>query len=180
VWFEDAAGIGRVKGDGTHVQRNFVPLPREYGGGVVEGLASDGRYLYFSRCQDATIGRVRLNGKDREMNFVQLTPHSDCPQSLAVGNGSLYWTNPGLDGPGWIGRVRLNGSQVNSPWEVTSDDPLGPFDVAAGEGYVFWTRLTPAEGPTYMGRVQKDGSGYVDVWQESPATKEIGPLAIDP
>src|SRR6266480_2108656 len=52
VYWIDGNAIGTVSANGSGAHRKLVVPPQEYGGGVGDGLASDGRYLYFSRAQE--------------------------------------------------------------------------------------------------------------------------------
>ena len=103
VYWSDENAIGRMALDGSHVRRRFIVLPQEQGGGVADGLASDGTHLYLTRCSDDTIGRAGLNGRHIDLKFISLGPKS-CPQGISVGGRHLYWTELGS---GTIGRATL-------------------------------------------------------------------------
>lgn len=62
IYWSETDAIARANLDGSNVQRDFTRLPLQSSGEAVDGIATDGRYIYFSRCQDGTIGRVALDG----------------------------------------------------------------------------------------------------------------------
>ena len=78
VYWDDQDAIGRVALDGSHLQRHLIDLSPEPGSAVANGLASDGTYLYFSRCDDNTIGRAELDGNDVDKRLISLGARS-CP-----------------------------------------------------------------------------------------------------
>ena len=109
---KDRGEITRSTVDGSHVRRRFIVPPQEQGGGVADGLASDGRYLYFTRCGDDTIGRAGLNGGHVDLRFISLGRGSAQRASWAsTGTGSTSAaararsrslpTTPMCTGPGW-------------------------------------------------------------------------------
>ena len=139
--------------NGSRLQRKFIRLPVEAGGGVADGLASDGRHLYFSRCTDSSIGRADLDGSHVDQRFISLDGRS-CPQGLAVAAGHIFWTELGQ---GMIGRARLTGRGEDSHWlNIHSDQ--GPFQVAAGGGRVYWTWGGENGAPSYTGRANANRS----------------------
>lgn len=153
VYWSDENAIGRMALDGSHVRRRFIVLPREQGGGVADGLASDGTHLYFTRCIDDTIGRAGLNGRQIDRRLISLGPKS-CPQGIAVGGRHLYWTELGS---GTIGRATLNGRGVDGRWlHIRSNQ--GPFQVAADRAHVYWSWGGVAGSPSYTGRVDANGT----------------------
>jgi hypothetical protein len=127
--------------------RDRVRLPAEAGGGVADGLTSDGRHLYFSRCPDNTIGRVDLNGSHVHQRFISVGRRS-CPQGLAAAGGHIFWTELGQ---GIIGRASLDGRGVKPRW-LNIDSRQGPFQVAVGGGHVYWTWGGENGSPSYTGR----------------------------
>jgi hypothetical protein len=153
VYWNDQDAIGRVALDGSHLQRHFIDLAQENGGGVADGLASDGTHLYFSRCENSTIGRADLDGNHIEEGFISLGGKS-CPQGLAVGGTHIYWTQLGSE---TIGRARLDGRDADGRWlNIHSDQ--GPFQVVADSVYVYWTWGGEAGSPSYTGRADADRS----------------------
>jgi hypothetical protein len=153
VYWSAERAIGRVSLNGSHLRRRFIVLPQEKGGGVADGLTSDGTYLYFSRCEDDTIGRVPLTGQGAEPDFISLR-HKSCPQGLAVAGNHLYWTELGS---GRVGRADLDGTHVNGRWlNVHSDQ--GPFQVVADSAHVYWTWGGVNGSPSYTGRANSNRS----------------------
>ena len=153
VYWNDRAAIGRVALNGSHPQRKLVRLPAEAGGGVADGLTSDGRHLYFSRCPDNTIGRVDLNGSHVHQRFISVGRRS-CPQGLAAAGGHIFWTELGQ---GIIGRASLDGRGVKPRW-LNIDSRQGPFQVAVGGGHVYWTWGGENGSPSYTGRANVNRS----------------------
>jgi hypothetical protein len=152
LYWADQNAIGRVRPDGTHVSRQFIKLPQEYGGGVANGLASDGHHLFFSRCQDSEIGRANFGGGG--VSYIKL-PKSSCPQGLAVGGGKLYWAEIG----GYVGRATLQGTHVVNKWlNIRIMD--GPFNLAADDQDVYWDWGGVAGSPIHVGRAQVSGRGF--------------------
>jgi hypothetical protein len=152
--------IGRVRPDGTHLARRFIPLPQENGGGVADGLATDGHHLFFSRCQDAEIGRVNPDGTHRQLAFIKLSESGACPQSLAVGNTHLYWTQLSIGTSGFVGRATLAGKNANDKW-LRIRSKQGPFNVAADNKHVYWDWGGVAGTPMHVGRARVSGAGFV-------------------
>jgi hypothetical protein len=153
VYWSDENAIGRMALDGSHMRQRFIVLPQEQGGGVADGLASDGTYLYFTRCTDDTIARARLNGRHIDMRFISLGPHS-CPQGISAGGGHLYWTELGS---GTIGRATLNAHGVDGHWLHVHSNP-GPFQVAADSAHVYWTWGGLPPTPSDTGRADTNGT----------------------
>ena len=149
VYWDDRDAIGRVALDGSHLQRQLIRLPEEPGGGVADGLASDGGHLYFSRCADDTIGRAALNGSLVDLQFISLRART-CPQGLAIAAGHIFWTELGR---GMIGRARADGVGVNVRW-LRVRSRQGPFQVAVGDGHVYWTWGGENGSPSYTGRAR--------------------------
>jgi hypothetical protein len=153
VYWSDQNAIGRVRFDGSRVRRQFIDLPRERGGGVADGLASDGRHVFFSRCLDHTIGRANLDGTHVDARFLSLG-RASCPQGIAVAAGHLYWTQLGS---GTIGRATLGGRDAKPRWLNVHTDQ-GPFQVVADARNVYWNWGGVAGTPSFTGRANADGS----------------------
>jgi hypothetical protein len=146
VSWSDENAIGRMALDGSRVRRRFIVLPQEQGGGVADGLASDGTHLYFTRCGDDTIGRAGLDGRHIDLRFISLGPKS-CPQGVSVGGRQLYWTELGS---GTIGRATLNGDGIDGRWlNIHSNQvrfrsrPTAPTSTGPGET---WPAARPTPG----------------------------------
>ena len=153
LYYADQNAIGRVRPNGTGLTRRFIKLPQENGGGVAQGLATDGSHLYFSRCQNDEIGRVALSGAGLDLSYIKL-PKDSCPQQLAVGNTHVYWTDLG----GHIGRATLSGTGASDTWlNIREGD--GPFNVVADNASVFWDWGGGAGSPMYVGTASVNGTG---------------------
>ncbi len=146
--------LGRVHPDGTSLTRRFVVVPQEAGGGVADGLATDGQHLYFSRCQDDEIGQVRVSGRGLDMRFVGLPAHA-CPQGLTVGNDHLYWTELA----GFVGRATLHGGGASEEW-LAIRTSQGPFNVAADNANLYWDWGGVAGSPIRIGTARVDRGGF--------------------
>jgi hypothetical protein len=153
VYWADQNEIGRVALDGSHLQRHFIVLPQEFGGGVADGLATDGTHLFFSRCLDSVIGHANLDGSQVDRQFLVLDPKS-CPQGIAVAGNHLYWTELAI---GTIGRATLRGAGANRRW-LNVHTSQGPFQVAADGAHVYWSWGGVAESPAFTGRADANGS----------------------
>jgi hypothetical protein len=158
IYWSETNAIARANLDGSHVQRAFKRLPLQSSGEATNGLATDGRYIYFSRCQAATIGRVALNGREANPDFIALA-RGQCPQDIAVVGGRIYWTNLGLEGPGTIGRARLDGSEAKDGWLAMPSTPAGgPWSLAAADGQLYFSwGGTPESAPTFIGTAALEG-----------------------
>jgi hypothetical protein len=160
LYWAGQKAIGRVRPNGTHVARRFIPLPQENGGGVADGLATDGHHLFFSRCQDSEIGRVNPDGSHRQLAFIKLSGSGVCPQALAVGNTHLYWTQLAIGTSGFVGRATLSGTNANDKW-LRIRTSQGPFNVAADNQHVYWDWGGVSGAPMWVGRARVNGTGFV-------------------
>jgi len=149
LYWADQNAIGRVRPNGTQLSRQFIKLPQQTGGGVADGLATDGQHLFFSRCQDDEIGRVNSGGGG--LAFIKL-PKSSCPQGLAVGGGDLYWAEIG----GYVGHATLQGTQIVSKW-LNIHNGQGPFNLAADDVDLYWDWGGVAGSPVHVGRARVSG-----------------------
>jgi hypothetical protein len=152
-WVDDNA-IGRVHPNGSNLSRQFIKLPQEGGGGVADGLATDGQHLFFSRCQNHEVGRVDLTGAHKNLSFIKL-PSKACPQGLGVGNSHVYWA----DLSGFVGRATLTGHSAKWNWLNIHAAGEGPFNVAADNAHVFWDWGGAAGSPVHVGRASVSGTG---------------------
>jgi hypothetical protein len=147
VYWSDQDAIGRIALNGSKLRRRFIALPQEPGGGVADGLATDGTHLYFTRCADDTIGRAALNGGHLDLRYIALGPMS-CPQGISAGGQHLYWTELPA---GTIGRATLTGHDIDGHWlDIHSNQ--GPFQVAADTTHVYWTWGGVDGSPSYTGQ----------------------------
>jgi hypothetical protein len=154
LYWADQNAVGRVHPNGTSLTRRFIVLPQEAGGGVADGLATDGQHLYFSRCQDNEIGQVRVSGRGLTMRFVRLPAHA-CPQQLTVGNNHLYWAELA----GFVGRATLHGGDPSVEW-LAIHTGQGPFNVAADNANVYWDWGGVAGSPIHIGTARVDRGGF--------------------
>jgi hypothetical protein len=158
-WISDA-NIGRISVGGTGLERTFMHATRRDLGGVADGLATDGTYLYFTRCRRpvSTIGRVRLDGSGVDRRFISLAYKYFCPQPIAYAAGHLYWlwTDENTTaGRSFIGRASTDGTQVEPTWlEVGTG---GGAHIAAGGGRVFWEWGGGAGSPVCIGEASLTG-----------------------
>ena len=149
LYWADQNAIGRVRPNGKQLSRRFIKLAQESGGGVANGLATDGHHLFFSRCQEGKIGRVNLGGGG--VGYIKL-PKSSCPQALAVGGGHLYWAEIG----GHVGRATLQGTHITSKW-LNIHTSQGPFNLAADDADIYWDWGGVAGSPIHVGRAHVSG-----------------------
>ena len=152
LYWADENAIGRVRPNGTKLSRQFIKLPQETGGGVANGLATDGHHLFFSRCLDSEIGRANFGGGG--VAYIKL-PKSSCPQGLAIGGGELYWAEVG----GHVGRATVGGTHIASKW-LNIHTGQGPFDLAADKFNLYWDWGGVAGSPIHVGRARVSGRGF--------------------
>jgi hypothetical protein len=94
--------------------------------------ASGGEYLYWTNLTYNTIERSNLGGTRVSPTFVR---GADSPSSVAVNDGSIYWT----DASG-IGRANLDGSHVNDKFIVNPGKAEGrAAGVAVDSKYIYWS-----------------------------------------
>jgi hypothetical protein len=149
LFWADQNAIGRVRPNGKQLNRRFIKLAQETGGGVANGLATDGHHLFFSRCQNAEIGRANFGGGG--VGYIKLHKGS-CPQGLAVGRGELYWAVVG----GYVGRATVLGTHINSKW-LNIHTSQGPFNLAADASDIYWDWGGVAGSPIHVGRAHVSG-----------------------
>lgn len=155
LYWADQNAIGRVSLNGSHLRRRFIVLPVEKGGGVADGLASDGTHLYFSRCEDDAIGRAALNGRHVVRRYFPAGSPTRCPQGIAIAGHELYWTQLGS---GWIGRAAIDGRGADNTWLQTRSGAQGPFQIVADSSHIYWTWGGAYRTPNFTGRADADGS----------------------
>jgi hypothetical protein len=179
IYWVGPTHVGRVRTDGSDVDRTFVALPtpdrwcgdsgqiysRQPTEGppaipcepAADGLATDGEHLYFTRCFPGRIGKVELVAAPNPQ-ITWLLPDTGCPSEIAVDDGYVYWTdNTGSTTGGTIGRVSVNGESPQSAW-FNIGTGEGPFFIAAVGGFVYWSWGGAAGTQTQIGRVARDGS----------------------
>lgn len=159
-WLEGDAIARADLGTGA-VNPRFIPLPpSDFDGlGPADGLASDGRWLYFATCGNDAIGRVDLGGAQLDKYFVRV---GYCVQDVAVNATHVYWPNLALaDEQAELGRAAIDGSAIEAHWLTTpGGGELGNYGVAADATHVYWTSSdsNAGGGRGYIGRVRTDGS----------------------
>lgn len=172
AYWIDLDKIGRVNLDGTNVERSFVRAVKEDAGGVGEALATDGTYLYFTRCGAGAIARVRLDGTGLDRTFISLGGEPCRASSLAYAAGYLHWGELDDNGRQLIGRATVDGKRVQPGW--LDAGPLGGYELAAGAGMLFWEWGGGASSPSYIGQASLDGKilnrRFVVGW-----TADVGP-----
>jgi hypothetical protein len=182
IYILEAGGISRAALDGSGVVRNEVKLtPGPLGDGA-DGLATDGRYLYFSRCDKGTISRVSPDGSGLVARFI-FTGKDTCPQALATEGRFIYWGE--LDGsipsdPGRIGRALLDGSGANDRWLLVRSHEA-PYNIAADGRFVYWTHVVVLGKHRFrhsIGRARADGTHLRQAIVSDP--QDLGPMAIAP
>ena len=152
-WQTDEGGIARANLDGSGLMHRFVRFP----GHRIDGLATDGRYLYFSDCgNSASIGRVKPDGSQLKRSFVSLAGGSAaCTGPIAYASGHLYWahaTPTGQYETGVVGRVAADGSD-REPNRLAVGTATG---LAAGGGMLFWIQYH-AKKATTVGEATSQG-----------------------
>ncbi|MGH3189748.1 MAG: hypothetical protein ACRDPY_32330 [Streptosporangiaceae bacterium] len=153
LFWADENAIGRVRPNGTQLTRHFVVPAQEFGGGVAEGLATDGQHLFFSRCQNNEISRVNISGHGLDLSFIKLRAES-CPQGLAVGNDHIYWAELASH----VGRATLQGTGASDTW-LNIHSNQGPFNLAANNSNVYWDWGGSAGSPEHVGTARVSGTG---------------------
>jgi hypothetical protein len=157
VYWLDQKAIGRSLLDGAHPQPRFIVPPAEYGGGVGDGLATDGHYLYFSRCMHDAIARVSPDGSDMNLSFIR-SRRKSCPQALAADRHHVYWAELLYNNRGGsIGRANLDATNTSPSWLATPNTyHSGPFELAVGGGHIYWTWGGEAGSTAWVGRAELD------------------------
>ena len=168
VYWAEKQVIGRVRVDGTGRQSALISVtlastvsePAE-----VNGLATDGRYVYFASCFGGAVGRASMDGTGAAQRFITL-PSRYCAQSLAVNGKYLYFTDLGSGtNSGVIGRGSINGREVNPFWYRTVNDELGPYAVTGSGASLYWGHgESTASGRSYIGKMRTDATGVQDEW----------------
>lgn len=85
--------IGRAKLDGSQLNQNFVSCTGSCSGNIINGpmgIAVDDGYIYWANNFGSTIGRASKADGSGAANYVTLA--SGSPQSVAVGEDTLFWT----------------------------------------------------------------------------------------
>jgi hypothetical protein len=154
LYWVDGTFVGRVRPDGSHLDRRFLDL-RTFG---PMSVAAAGHYLYLSGSGCGRVGRVDLTSRHFDSSFISLRQGA-CPGALAVGGGRyLYWIDSGP--PTYIGRAALTGASADDHW--LNLHGLAVFNVAADSQDVFfdwqWTTGSSPGEDLKIGRAQTDGT----------------------
>lgn len=165
VFWATSGAIGRVSVDGSRVQRRWlVGIRRQADGIIVDGMATDRRFLYLSQCFRGRIGRVPLAARPRHRQVEWIVRGIDtCPAHLEVSGGFIYWsgdTKTGA-GPGVIGRAPSAGGAPTQIWTRIRSFG-GPLSIVAVNGFVYWDWSTSGpNGKHFIGRVSDHGTRFV-------------------
>lgn len=157
VYWSTERGYGRVKTDGSGLERNFMTLPAGHGR-VAEGFAIADGNVYFSDCAGRRMGRVALRGGPASsVEWLMDTGKFVCPTGVTVGGGHLYWWDHER---GTVSQATTDGEVVNSRWLKIprSFDPSA--DLGYLDGYIYVQYSRTREGPTYIARQAEDRSGF--------------------
>ncbi len=157
VYWANGRGYGRVKTDGSALDRQFMTLPPDHGG-TAEGFAIADGNVYFSDCAGRRIGRVALTGgQASSVEWLVATGKFVCPTAVTVGGGHLYWWDHER---GTVSQATTDGEDVNSHWLKIPRS----FDPSANLAYfdrdVYLKYSATREGPTYIARVAEDGTQF--------------------
>ncbi|MEY4666628.1 MAG: hypothetical protein RIQ87_408 [Chloroflexota bacterium] len=151
--------IGRVKTDGTDLDESYIELGAE---AEPNALVIKGPYIYWTDDGTANIGRVKLNGSNKNEKFVKNISVGEEVMNLVdlitVGN-YLYWSNADAN---IIGRVKLNGKAKD-----TSVIDLGPtgmvYSLARQGNNLYWLDFDALS----IGRSKLNGknrnNSYIDI-----------------
>jgi hypothetical protein len=176
VYWDQGGAIGRVAVDGTRIQRHWLEgIRRQASGEILDGLATDRRFLYLSQCFRGRIGRVPLDARPRHRQVEWIVRGIDtCPQDLEVSGDFIYWTGFTRSGagPGVIGRAPIAGGAPTQVWTNVRAFG-GPLSLAVVNGFIYWDWGT--SGPRakdFVGRVRLDGKRFTRKF------RRIGPWPI--
>jgi hypothetical protein len=133
---EVESDLGRANSDGTNALHDYLT-------GEVDGVDSDGTYIYWSDNEAKTIGRVGVDGKGASRRFITGAGPAN---NVTVGANAIYWINGAS-----IASAALDGSNVNLNL-VPGANAAG---IAVDANYVYWTSNTQNS----IGRAALDGSG---------------------
>jgi hypothetical protein len=156
VYWGDATGIGRAGRSGSQVNPRYLRLAQELGGNVETGMATDGRYLYFSQCTNNRIGRVALTAHGTDVGIDWIVTTRSCPQTLAVGDGYLYWAGSSRSGSALIGRAPLGGGVADGSWVNLRSMPE-PVSMVVDGRFLYFLMQIADYHPAEIGRVNLDG-----------------------
>jgi hypothetical protein len=134
VYWDGLHWVGRIRLDGSHMTRRFIRLPSESGGGVADGMTTDGQYLYFTQCE-GRIGKVPIatasSGGAVTWLVVDPSDRNFCAQSVAWSGKYLFYS----DDSG-IGRIGVNGSGRNDHWRRVPS--AAESTLVADQRHLYW------------------------------------------
>jgi hypothetical protein len=129
LYWSIASNIGRANLDGSGVESKVATVQN----GAITGLAVSGNFIYWTTEFGHSIGRVRLNGRDEEPQFIAESGRAFSP--IVIGR-YIYWRSFGFSNGharAWIRRANIDGSGMTSlldaaqePGESLTGDSLGP------------------------------------------------------
>lgn len=160
-WANQRGAIGRANPDGSGVNRAFIKSV-----GSPQGLAVDGRHIYWANPDADAIGRANLDGTKVDPAFMD---GADIPQGVAVDSQHIYWANRGTQS---IGRANLDGTKVNPDFVSGVSFPQG---VAVNAGHVYWSSRTLSA----IGRANLNGSGVDQSFIEIPGSTDLDLITLD-
>lgn len=132
-WREKSSGvsfvyaIGRANLDGSVVDQRFIVASN-----VLDGVAVNGRYIFWSNDGEHVIGRASLDGADISQRCVsaQARPLETVPEGVAADAEHVYWTNYPAN---TIARASVDGSGVDKRFVAVEGVPEGiTMDVESG------------------------------------------------
>lgn len=162
VYWDRGGAISRVAVDGSQIQRHWlVGVRRQASGDILDGLATDRRFLYLSQCFRGRIGRVPLNARPRHGQVEWIVRGIDtCPAQMTIGGGFIYWSGFTRSGAGVIGRAPVAGGAPTQVWTRIRSQ-AGPGSLAIINGFVYWDwgGVGP-HGKSFVGRVTVNGKRF--------------------
>jgi hypothetical protein len=155
------------------VRRRFIKPVNK-----IDGVAVNGRYIYWSSNGEHTIGRANLDGTAVEQRCLTTTkaPRENVPEGLAADSDHVYWTNYPAN---TIARTTLDGSQRNDRFIPIAGVPGGIVvgasqDVQTSPGSA-GKCVGPLRPPILFGPTNYAALPYAAGWGEvAPATISNG------
>jgi len=164
--------IGRASFDGRKVQRDFIRIPT-----AIDGVAANGRYVFWANNGEHVIGRANLDGTDVRQRCidVQARPLETVPESLTADSEHVYWTNYPAD---TIGRANLDGSRRDDRYLVIDGVPEGIAVQSRDNASVTPVGCRSTKPALLLGPVGQSVTSYASGWGEvAPAVISNGGAA---
>jgi hypothetical protein len=119
--------IGRANLNGSNVESRFIVASN-----VLDGVAVNARYIFWSNKGEHLIGRANIDGSDVSQRCInaQTRPLETVPEGLAADAEHVYWTNFPAN---TIARANLDGSGVNRRFIAVKGVPEGIDVVDSGK-----------------------------------------------